>query len=166
LILDRREALRRPAAARTGAREWVPRAAAAEPRPDGRAAERGQDAGAEGGEDDTADDPIDRFAREGFAALERFGAEIEAMFGVNASDPGRPVPGPESATDAPPGARAEPSPAEFAPRAAAPRPAPVRLAELDAELARRLSAEGIVVRGHDVARVVGLATGRSVAWTD
>src|SRR5215207_8567319 len=42
LILDRREALRRPAASRSGARDWVPREAAAEPRPDTRPAEPGQ----------------------------------------------------------------------------------------------------------------------------
>ena len=166
LILDRREALRRPAASRPGARDWAPREATAEPRLDPRPAEPGRDADADGGGDDAADDPIDRFAREGFAALERFGAEIEAMFGVNASDPGRPARGPQPPTDAPADARAESPPAESRPRTAAPRSAPARLAELDAELARRLSAEGIVVRGHDVARVVGLATGRSVAWTD
>ena len=166
LILDRREALRRPAASRSGARDWVPREAAAEPRPDTRPAEPGQQADGEGGADDAVDDPIDRFAREGFAALERFGAEIEAMFGVNASDPGRSAPGAEPATDASHGVRAEPAPPASTPRGAAARSAPARLAELDAELARRLSAEGIVVRGHDIARVVGLAAGRSVAWTD
>jgi len=37
---------------------------------------------------------------------------------------------------------------------------------LDAELARRLTEEGIVVRGHDVARVVGLSSGKNVAWAE
>jgi len=39
-----------------------------------------------------------------------------------------------------------------------------RLAELDAELARRLMEEGLVVRGHDIARVVAIATGETVRW--
>ncbi|HEX6631531.1 MAG TPA: hypothetical protein VF048_10580, partial [Gemmatimonadaceae bacterium] len=39
-------------------------------------------------------------------------------------------------------------------------------AELRAELRRRLMEEGAVVRGHDVARVVGMITGKSVTWVD
>jgi hypothetical protein len=40
------------------------------------------------------------------------------------------------------------------------------LAALDAELGRLLAEEGIVVRGHDVARVVKLATSKEVTWTE
>ena len=110
------------------------------------------------GETPTADanDPLQKFARDGFAALERFGAEIEAM-----------IAGEPAATPAQ-GARRE----SQAPRPATPpAPSPTTgarggrtLAELDAELALRLGERGIVVRGHDVARVVGLSVGRSVAW--
>ena len=45
------------------------------------------------------------------------------------------------------------------------RPRASRLAELDAEIHRRLVAEGLVVRGHDVARVVSVASGRQIEWT-
>ena len=46
------------------------------------------------------------------------------------------------------------------PHAGAPPPWPVA----DAELARRLEEEGVVVRGQDVARVVGLMAGLPIAW--
>ena len=105
------------------------------------------------------DDPIERMARDGFAALERFGAEIEAIFVP-------PPTGVREATAAPTNGAA----ATSAPRAEpAPRPAPetpMSLAALDAELHRVLSEEGIVVRGHDVARVVKLATAKDVTWTE
>ncbi|NUS47444.1 MAG: hypothetical protein HOQ15_07605 [Gemmatimonadaceae bacterium] len=39
-------------------------------------------------------------------------------------------------------------------------------AALDVEIERQLQEEGIVVRGHDVARVVGLMTGRRVEWEE
>jgi len=105
------------------------------------------------------DDPIERMARDGFAALERFGAEIEAIF--------VPPAGVREATSAPANGAATTS----APRdAGAPsRPAaaePMTLAELDAELHRVLAEEGIVVRGHDIARVVRLATAKDVTWTE
>jgi ATP-dependent Clp protease ATP-binding subunit ClpA len=85
---------------------------------------------------------------DGMSALERFGAEIEAMFS------GVPV-------DAPP-----PVPHGPAPRPEpAPPPAPDRtLGEIDAELSRVLVEAGIVVRGHDVARVVTQMVGRPVEW--
>jgi len=63
----------------------------------------------------------------------------------------------------PPAAVPEPAVAEPAARPAERLP---RLAALDAELARRLTAEGVVVRGHDVARVVGLSSGKNVAWAE
>jgi hypothetical protein len=47
-----------------------------------------------------------------------------------------------------------------------PRAAAARLADVETELDRRLVEEGIVVRGHDVARVVAIATGRTVRWAE
>jgi hypothetical protein len=46
---------------------------------------------------------------------------------------------------------------------------PVRtlsLGPIEADLTQQLMQEGIVIRGHDVARVVGLMAGVEVAWTD
>ena len=105
-------------------------------------------------EDGPGHDPLERFARDGFAALERIGAEIEAMLA------GAPV---EVPTGAPKrdGAPPPPPPLSTSP---GPPGAPVTLAELDALLAARLGESGIVVRGHDVARVVGLSVGRTVVW--
>ena len=83
---------------------------------------------------------------DGMSALERFGAEIEAMFS------GVPV-------DAPP-----PVPHTPAPRPDAQGEPERTLGELETELSRVLAEEGIVVRGHDVARVVALMIGRPVEW--
>ena len=88
-----------------------------------------------------------QMARDGMSALERFGAELEAMFSTGPVDP---------------------PPPPTAPRP--PRPEPVvaepvaTLGEIETELARVLAAEGIVVRAHDVARVVSLMSGKQVAW--
>ena len=93
------------------------------------------------------DDDWDRMAEKGMDALERFGAGLESMF-----------------AGAPAGAAA-PAPAAPTPPPASAAPEPViTLGELDTELAHVLAAEGIVVRGHDVARVVGLMTGREITW--
>jgi ATP-dependent Clp protease ATP-binding subunit ClpA len=105
------------------------------------------------------DDPIERMARDGFAALERFGAEIEAIF--------VPPPVVREATGAPTNGAA----ATSAPRAGESKPratsdATMTLAALDAELHRILAEEGVVVRGHDIARVVKLATSKDVTWTE
>ena len=78
-------------------------------------------------------------------AFERFGAELEALF------VGAPV-----ATG--PGARE----ANGAPRPSVVPP----LAPIEAELAHQLMEEGIVIRGHDIARVVGLMAGVEVKWDD
>ena len=109
--------------------------------------------------DEFEDDPIERMARDGFAALERFGAEIEAIFvpanGVR-----------ETASAAANGATTAPA---SDPKAGSPRatgPETMSLPALDAELHRVLTEEGIVVRGHDVARVVRLATAKDVTWTE
>ena len=104
------------------------------------------------------DDPIERMARDGFAALERFGAEIEAMF-VPANGAR------ETASAAANGATTAPSdPQARSPRATGAET--MSLPALDAELHRVLTEEGIVVRGHDVARVVRLATAKDVTWTE
>ncbi len=102
---------------------------------------------------DGVDDPLERFAQNSVSALERFGAELEAMFT---------------------GAPATPRPRDQAPPAATRRsearstidPRAASLAHLDAELSRQLMQEGIVVRGHDVARVVGLMVGQGIKWDE
>jgi ATP-dependent Clp protease ATP-binding subunit ClpA len=99
---------------------------------------------------------FDRIARDGFAALERLGAELEAAFARPApveSFGGSTAP----ATGATP---ATPQPEESA------APTGAERAALDIELERQLLDEGIVVRGHDVARVVGLMVGRIVEWEE
>jgi len=95
---------------------------------------------------DAVDD--DDLARASFDVLERFGAAIEAALGE---------------------ADAFERPAE--PRAAAAKPAATAApaphaagAALDAEIARQLMEEHIIVRGSDVARVVALMSGGSVTW--
>jgi ATP-dependent Clp protease ATP-binding subunit ClpA len=109
--------------------------------------------------DELEDDPIERMARDGFAALERFGAEIEAIF-VPANGSREPASAPSNgaATSSPP----QPAASESTPA----RAEPITIAEVDAELHRVLAEEGIVVRGHDVARVVKLATSKDVTWTE
>jgi ATP-dependent Clp protease ATP-binding subunit ClpA len=106
------------------------------------------DAGARG----AGDAQFDRIARDGFAVLERLGAELEAAFAGQT-----PV---EAA-----GTRTAPQPASAA-RPAPDDPSAAERATLDVELERQLLDEGIVVRGHDVARVVGLMIGRPVEWED
>jgi ATP-dependent Clp protease ATP-binding subunit ClpA len=91
-----------------------------------------------------------QMAKDGMSALERFGAELENML-----------------TKVPAGAPAQPAQATQPKPAPAPPPPPPpepTLGELETELARVLAAEGIVVRGHDIARVVGLTTGKTVVW--
>jgi len=101
-----------------------------------------------------AGDPqFDRIARDGFAVLERLGAELEAAFT-------RPQPI-ESFGEARPQSSPAPSPAP-----ASPEPSGAERAALDIDLERQLLDEGIVVRGHDVARVVGLMIGRQVEWEE
>jgi ATP-dependent Clp protease ATP-binding subunit ClpA len=82
--------------------------------------------------------------KEGPNAFERFGAEIEALFSG--------VPAPTTGGAERPAAAPEPRPS---------RPA---LAPLEADLTRQLMEEGVVIRGHDVARVVGLMSGVDVTW--
>ena len=101
-------------------------------------------------DDASTDRPEGRPPQDGFAALERFGAELEALF--MGPPPRRPAP---NATPAPE------APAAPAPPAA---PMPTSLSDIESELNRILMEHGIVVRGHDIARVVSLMSGKSVAW--
>jgi ATP-dependent Clp protease ATP-binding subunit ClpA len=98
---------------------------------------------------DAPDDSLG-FARGGFEALERFGAELEAMLAGGVQ--------PDAARPRTSTGRAS-SPSRQAPE-------PGRLAQLDLALERRLAEAGIVVRGHDVARVVAVSTGRTVRWEE
>ena len=91
------------------------------------------------------DDDWDRMAEKGMDALERFGAGLESMFA------------------AAPAGTAPPSPTPPPAPPVAPEPVST-LGQLDTELAHVLAAEGIVVRAHDVARVVSLMTGHEVHW--
>jgi ATP-dependent Clp protease ATP-binding subunit ClpA len=82
------------------------------------------------------------------SAFERFGAELEALF-VGAPEPVEPAP----VEPAKPAANGKP-------------PKPVTLAPLETDLAQRLMEEGVVIRGHDIARVVGLMSGSEVLWEE
>jgi ATP-dependent Clp protease ATP-binding subunit ClpC len=115
------------------------------------------------------EDPLGRMARDGFAALERFGLELEAALsgGLDrasasgaADDPaaGRVRAGQGAQPDRQ-GAGARPAGGG---RAQSLRE---RLAALEADLRRQLIEEGLVVRGHDVARVVAISTGQHVHWS-
>jgi ATP-dependent Clp protease ATP-binding subunit ClpA len=96
-----------------------------------------------------ADDPLERFARDGFAALQRFGVELEAAFaGTGAGQAETP-----RREDSPPAPASPPS-----------EPPAERLRKLEWEVRRLLVEAGIVVRGHDVARVVSAASGKRVEW--
>jgi len=109
---------------------------------------------------EVADDPIERMARGGIAALERFGAELEAAFtGQRVSAPTPAPAGPP--TDQAPNGQPAPTP-ERTPRVVP--AARSRLAALETELQRRLIDAGLVVRGFDVARVIAVATGQDVQW--
>ncbi len=104
----------------------------------------------------TPDESLERMARTGLAALERFGLELEAAF------TGAPAPAPAAAAPAGAAPPAIPPRAPASPPNGAPRSA--RLATLESELQRRLVEEGLVVRAPDIARVVAVATGHAVEW--
>lgn len=97
-------------------------------------------------------DPVEQFAKDSFGALERFGAELEALF--MGPPPRRTAP--STPASAPPPAPSASEPART--------PIPGSLSEVETELNRLLMEQGIVVRGHDIARVVGLMAGKSVTW--
>jgi ATP-dependent Clp protease ATP-binding subunit ClpA len=99
-------------------------------------------------EDEKRRPSSDRTSRESPSAFERFGAELEALF-VGAPAGNAPANGTE----------AQPAPAPE-------RARPSMLAPLEADLARQLMEEGVVIRGHDIARVVGLMSGADVEWRE
>ncbi len=104
----------------------------------------------------TPDESLERMARTGLAALERFGLELEAAFsGAPARAPAAAPPAGAAPPATPP--RTPASPPNGAPRSA-------RLATLESELQKRLVEEGLVVRAFDIARVVAVATGHAVEW--
>lgn len=86
--------------------------------------------------------------RESPSAFERFGAEIEAFF---------------APTPAPVGGAPEEAASEATGRAAV---RPILLAPLESELTQALMEEGVVIRGHDIARVVSLMSGAEVKWEE
>jgi ATP-dependent Clp protease ATP-binding subunit ClpA len=146
LIAQRRQMLKSRGEGR-GARDERPEPASADaPRPG---------ANARGDRPPDADeiDPFERFAQNSVSALERFGAELEAMFAGGPSGPRTREQAPAAATTR------DQAPSPLAARASS-------LAFLDSELSRQLMEEGIVVRGHDVARVVGLMVGQGIKWDD
>src|SRR3989440_5569470 len=100
-------------------------------------------------------EPAEDLVAEIFPMLERIGAEIEKMLGGERR--ARAVEGGE-------GNVAEgPAP----PSTAVHRPPPTladRRAELDRLLRAELEHQGIVVRGQDIARVVGTAVGKGIEW--
>lgn len=133
-------------------------------------------------------DDLESLARGGLEALQRFGAELESIFtaspasvmrdaresGDRSGDAGADA-GAQTRTngdanratatsDAPPAATAATAAASGAP-AGAPHGAS-SLAVLEVELRSRLIEDGVVVRGLDVARVVALATGHTVRWSE
>ena len=110
--------------------------------------EAGRDAQA-GVEGENADE-VSAMARDGFAALERFGAELEAMLVGAPSSPRPPAMPSDPVVQAP---------------TATPREND-DLAALDRELRELLLLNGIVVRGADIARVVAVATGHHVTWIE
>jgi ATP-dependent Clp protease ATP-binding subunit ClpC len=107
-------------------------------------------------EERTPDETLEKMARSGLAALERFGLELEAAF------TGAPAPAPAAAAPAAEAKPATPPPATPPSSNGAPNGA--RLASVESELQRRLVEEGLVVRAPDIARVVAVATGRTVEW--
>ena len=102
--------------------------------------------------DEPADqeDALETFTRDIGAAMERLGAEIEKVFGGAGAD-----------DDA---ARERPSP-RAGDKEARRETLVERRERLDGELRRGLEHLGIVVRGSDVARAVGVAVGKRIEWT-
>jgi len=127
---------------------------------DGRADAPAHGRADEGGAAGADDDPLEAFAREVGPALERLGAEIEKLFGgERTTEAGR--------SDAPTHGRAD-AEAHGRPEQTGPAARETliqRRDRLDGELRRGLESLGIVVRGPDVARAVGVAVGKRIEWT-
>src|SRR6266699_1489831 len=96
-------------------------------------------------------EPADDLVAEIFPMLERIGAEIEKMLGGPSDS--RTVARQGTETTVRPSDRPTPSLAE-------------RRAELDELLRRELEHQGIVVKGQDIARVVGVAAGKGIEWQE
>ena len=148
MIVRRREMLRTRAPGQGHEHGATERAEGVE-QPDGPASQEGR------GDDQrdslgSSDDGLETFARDGLSALGRFGAELESIFaGPAQAGPQHP----SSAT----------APASVTNGALQTTPS---LAVLDVELRSILIEDGVVVRGLDVARVVALATGQTVRWSE
>jgi len=100
-------------------------------------------------------EPAEDLVAEIFPMLERIGAEIEKMLGGEGR--GRAVQGGGG------GSAQQPPPSSTALH----RPPPTlsdRRAELDGLLRAELEHQGIIVRGQDIARVVGTAVGKGIEW--
>jgi MoxR-like ATPase len=106
----------------------------------------GESAPAGQGEPAADNDSIEQLARDGFAALAQFGAELEAMI-VGA--PGEVAPARTSVSVVVP-----------------PEVVPVVQAQAALDLHDLLRRDGVIVRGTDVARVVAVATGQTVRWIE
>jgi len=103
-----------------------------------------------GGSEGGATEPGEDLMAEIAPMIERIGAEIERLFGGPAPrGSGAPVSTPERPTGTP--ERPSVSLAE-------------RRAELDELLRRELEGQGLVVTGHEVARVVAAAVGKGIQW--
>src|SRR6266705_2310874 len=100
-------------------------------------------------------EPAEDFVAEIFPMLERIGEEIEKMLGGQGRS--------KTVKDGEGGAAGEPRPSSTVvdrPRL----PLADRRAELDELLRRELEHQGLVVRGQDIARVVGAAVGKGIEW--
>lgn len=134
--------------------------------PNENSAERSRESGQP---DESVDDQLGRMARDGFAALERFGLELEAALSggfaraTTASASGTSPDRSRSAESEE--SEDQPADSRAARAAARSQNQRERLAALETELRRRLIEEGLVVRGHDVARVVAVSTGQHVHWS-
>ncbi len=105
--------------------------------------------------DSPAAEPAEDLVAEIFPMLERIGAEIEKMLGGEGRG--------KTGKDGEGGVRVQPSPSS----PVLPRPSPSlaeRRAELDQLLRDELEHQGIVVRGQDIARAVGVSVGKNIEW--
>jgi len=194
MVLRRRELLRhgrdRSAARASERRERTDRRESA-PGSGARREDAGAAPGGSAGDSSLGSgDDFESLARGGLEALQRFGAELESIFtaspasvareGRDARQASDAREARDSATDAGAGTSAPADTREGAQASAAGAPAattasappagatprPSSLAVLEVELRSLLIEDGVVVRGLDVARVVALATGHTVRWSE